>query len=84
MGSKNRPKIQGFESDPYDDFDGKLDDDPGGFSDTSKESLSTDWGDPASSDVGFSARRQIERQNDLKELYAQFDDGDEIDFGNEW
>ena len=84
MGSEDRSKIQNFESNPYDDIGDKLDDDPGGFSDIPKETFSADWEDPASSDGRFSARRQIERRNDLKELYAQFDDGDEIDFGYEW
>lgn len=87
MGTKNRPKDEDFDSDPYDDydeFDDEFDDALGNMKNLSKDFYSTDWEDPSGPESRFSTRRKIERRNDLKELYSNFDDGDELDFGNEW
>jgi hypothetical protein len=61
-----------------------LDDDLGNLKNLSKDFYSTAWEDPSGPESRISTRRKIERRNDLKELYSQFDDGDELDFGNEW
>lgn len=87
MPSKNR-KTREFDPDPYDDYDEELDE---GFDEEfddikhiSKDFYSTDWDDPSGNDKRFSTRRKIERRNDLKNLFSQFDDWDEIDIGNDW
>ena len=91
MGTKNRPKARGFDSDPCDEYDGyddvfgdEYDDSVGNMKNLSKDFYSTDWEDPSGPESRFSTRRKIERRNDLKELYSKFDDGDELDLGNEW
>jgi hypothetical protein len=87
MASKNR-KQREFNADPYDDYDEELDEGfDEAFDDTkhvSKDFYSMDWDDLSGSDNQFSTRRKIERRNDLKNLYAQFDDWDQIDIGNDW
>ena len=50
----------------------------------SKDFYSTDWEDPSEYGNRFSTRRKIERRNDLRNLYSQLDDGDDLDIGNEW
>jgi hypothetical protein len=87
MGSKYKPKKREIESDLYDDdyFDEFDDfDDVSNFKQLSKDFYSTDWHDPSDSDRRITARRKIERRRDLRDLYAQFDDGEELDLGNEW
>jgi hypothetical protein len=90
MGSKRQTKTRDFESDLYDDFDDYEDyqedfgDDVGNLKNLSKDFYSTDWEDPSDSEHRFSTRRKIERRNDLRNLYSQIDDADELDFGNEW
>ena len=84
MASKKRPKVRKFESDPYDEYDEDFDDDMDDIGNLSKDFYSADWEDPASSDQRFSTRRKIERRNDLKALYSQFDEWDDVDLGNEW
>lgn len=90
MGSKRQTKTRDFEPDLYDDFDDYEDyqedfgDDIGNLKNLSKDFYSTDWEDPSDSEHRFSTRRKIERRNDLRNLYSQIDDGDELDFGNEW
>jgi hypothetical protein len=87
MGTKHGSKNTEFDSDPYDDYEDyedELDDDLGNIKHLSKDFYSTDWEDPSESDYRFSTRRKIERRKDLKNLYSELDDGDELDFGNEW
>ena len=85
MGSKYKPRERDFESDLYDDdyFD-EFDDDVSNFKHLSKDFDSADWHDPPDTDRRITARRRIERRRELRDLYAQFDDGDELDLGNEW
>jgi len=84
MGRKRRSALQEFDSDPYDEYEEELDDDLDNLGNLSKDFYSTDWEDPSGSERRFSTRRKIERRNDLKELYSQFDDWDDFDFSNEW
>lgn len=88
MGSKHAPKQSKFDSDSFDDFDDDYDDYEDDFDDNvgnlknlSKDFYSTDWEDPSDR---LSARRKIERKKEFKESYSEYDDEDEIDFGNEW
>jgi len=90
MGSKRRPDSPDYESDlyedynDYDDYEDEFGDDVGNLKKLSKDFYSTDWEDPSGSENRFSTRRKIERRNDLRNLYSQIDDIDELDFGNEW
>jgi len=83
MGRKRRSDLQEFDSDAYDEYD-DLDGDLDGIGSLSKDFYSTDWEDPSGSERRFSTRRKIERKNDLKELFSQFDDWDESDLCDEW
>jgi hypothetical protein len=90
MGSKRKSKINNFESesfddlDYFDDFDDDFDMSSGDMRKLSKDFYSTDWEDPSENDRKFSTRRKIERRNDLKNLFSQFDDYDDIELGSDW
>lgn len=88
MGSKYRPKAWDDEKTPYDsyddDMDDDFDDDFNDFGDLSKDFYSTEWEDPSGSERRFSARRKIERRNDLKNMLSEFVDWDDIDLRNEF
>lgn len=85
MGRKARKrKFEELDFDPYDEFESDendLDD----FADLARDFYSTEWEDPQGHDRRFSTRRKIERRNELKDLYSQFDDwGDSFEMENEW
>jgi len=84
MRRKRRSDLQEFDSDPYDEYEDELDDDLDNLGNLSKDFYSTDWEDPSGPESRFSTRRKIERRNDLKELYSQFDDWDDLDLSSEW
>jgi hypothetical protein len=87
MGRKNKPEKPDYDLDlydEYDDYEEEFGDDFGNLKKMSKDFYSTDWEDPSEYDKRFSTRRRIERRNDLKDLFSQIDDADELDFGNEW
>ena len=87
MGSKYKPRAKDFESDDYDDYDAyddfsfDFDDSTDSFKNLSRDIYSTEWEDPSDR---ISARRKIERRRELKELYSQFDDGDDLYVGDDW
>ena len=80
MGTKERPKARKYNSNPYEDFDNDLDD----LDNLASDVFDMGCEDPSGPDNRISTRRKIERRNDLKELYSQFDDWDEIDLSNVW
>lgn len=85
MGSKHKRNTRDFESDSYDDYDVHDDfDDLEDLGYLSKDFYSTDWEDPSGPESRFSTRRKIERRNDLKKLYSQFDEFDDFELGNDW
>ena len=92
MASKNRAKKEKFYSDPLDDYndeladslDDDLDDDLAISEDMTQGFNSAARGTARGAKKGISARRKIERINELKELFSQFDDWDSIDVGTEW
>ena len=84
MGTKHRPKAWEYEQNQYDDYDSDLDDDLDDLGDLSRDFYSTDWEDPSGNERKFSTRRKIERRNDLKNLFSQFEDYDEIELGSDW
>ena len=81
--SKLKHDLFEFESDLYDDYD-ELDDDFDNLSDLAEDFYSTDWEDPSGPKRKTSARRQIERRNDLKDLISEFGGWDDIDRIDEW
>ena len=80
MGTKERPKAREFNSDPYEDFDSDLDD----LGYLSSDVNNMDGEDSSGPNSRLSTRRKIERRNELKELYSQFDDWDDTDLSNVW
>ena len=89
MATKKHLKKREFEKDTYSDYDYDcdydLDDDFGDIGELAKDFHSTDWEDPYSTNREISARRKIERRNDFKTLYSQFDDwNDDISWDKEW
>lgn len=92
MASKNRAKKERFYSDPLDDFNDELTEDLDDEVDDELligEDISQDFNSASqvSAQGGknrISARRMIERMNELKELSSQFDDWDDLDVGTEW
>ena len=92
MASKNRAKKEKFYSDPLDDYndeladrlDDDIDDDLIISEDMSQSFRNTTRGSARGVKKGISARRKIERMNELKELFSQFDDWDNMDVNTEW
>jgi len=72
-----RKKHQELDFDPYDEFDEDFDEDFD-VRDLSKNIHSSDWGDYYDTEERFSARRKIERRNDVKKLYSQLDEWEEF------
>ena len=83
MGRKARnQEFDDFDLDSYDDYG---DDDLGELADIARDFYSTEWEDPSGHERRISTRRKIERRNELKDLFSQFDDwGDEFEMENEW
>ena len=73
-----------YSDDFDDDFEDEFDDEIDSVSDLSRDFYSTDWEDPSGPKHRVSARRQIERRNELKDLISEFDDWDDYDLRNEW
>lgn len=72
-----------FDSDLYDDYS-EFDSDFDDLSDLAADFYSTEWEDPSRPKRKLSARRRIERRNDLKDLLAEFGNWDDIDRSDEW
>jgi len=83
MAKKARKKYKELDFDPFDEFDdafdGELD-----VKELSRDIQNSQWGDYYDTEERFSARRKIERRNDMKKLYSQLDDweqfGDRVDW----
>ena len=92
MASKNRAKKEKFYSDPLDDYndeltedlDDEVDDELLIGEDISQGFKSADRESTSGERKQISARRMIERMNELKELNSQFDDWDDLDIGTKW
>jgi hypothetical protein len=83
MAKKARKKYKELDFDPLDEFDDLYD---GDFdaSEISRESHSTGWDDYFETEERFSARRKIERRNDMKKLYSQLDEWEQFGDRAEW
>lgn len=79
MAKKARKKFKDADFDPYDEFGETFDEDL-----DVKELSSSEWDDYYETEERFSARRKIERRNDIKKLYSQLDEweqfGDRVDW----
>jgi hypothetical protein len=92
VATNNRAKKEKFYSDPLEDYsdeltedlDDEVDDDLLIGEDISQDFISADSEYICGESKQISARRKIERMNELKELYSQFDDWDDLDLGTEW
>lgn len=83
MSKKGREKFRVYEIDPFSDDD-DLDVDDFDYEDLTREVHSVERDEIFEKEERFSTRRKIERRNDMKELYSQFDEWDESDSRNHW
>ena len=83
MTKKARKKYKELDFDPFDEFDDLFSDDLDG-KELSKDIQSAGWDDYLETEERFSARRKIERRNDMRKLYSQLDEweqyGDRVDW----
>lgn len=84
MAKKASKKYKELDFDPFEEFD-EIFDDELDVKELSRDYSSSKWGDDSDDDDDrFSARRRIERRNDMKKLYSQLDDweqfGDRVDW----
>ena len=77
MASKKRKYRQKPEFDTFDELDYLYDDDLD-LADIAKDFYSTDWNKYADSEGRISARRQIERNKDMRKLYSELDEWEQF------
>ena len=80
MASKKRKARQKMTFDPYDDMDFMYDDDVE-IKDIARDFYSADSRYESAVESRITARRQIERRRDMKNLYSQLDEWE--DFGDD-
>jgi hypothetical protein len=84
MAKKARKKYKELDFDPYDDVDDLYDDELD-VKELSKDIYSTEWGDDYfEPEERFSARRKIERRNDMRKLYSQLDEFEQFGDRGDW
>jgi len=83
MSKKGREKFRVYEIDPFSDDD-DLDVDDFDYEALTREVHSVERDEIFEKEERFSTRRKIERRNDMKELYSQFDEWDESDSRHHW
>ena len=69
---------------PHADADNLWGDGEPDIGELAEEFYSTDWGDVFETEERFSARRKIERRDDMRKLYSQLDDFEEFGDSNDW
>ena len=83
MAKKARKKYKELDFDPLDEFDDLYGDDLD-VKELSRDIQHGGWDDYLDPEERFSARRKIERRNDMKKLYSQLDEweqfGDRVDW----
>lgn len=84
MGKKRKWDFDDLGFDPYDDDESGSDSEFDDIAELAGDFYSTEWEDPAGSDRRLSARRRIERRNELKDLYSEFDDWNDLELEKEW
>jgi hypothetical protein len=83
MTKKARKKYKELDFDPFDEFDDLYDDDLD-VKELSREVRNAGWGDYFESEERFSARRKIERRNDMRKLYSQLDEWEQFGDRADW
>jgi len=83
MAKKARKKYKELDFEPLEEFEDAYADDPD-LKELSSGMQDSDWDDSFDVEDQFSARRKIERRNDMKKLYSQLDEweqfGDRVDW----
>jgi hypothetical protein len=83
MSKKARKKHRELDFDPLDEFDDLYGDDFE-VNELSREIQNGGWDDYFETEERFSARRKIERRNDIKKLYSQLDEWEQFGDRAEW
>ena len=83
MAKRARKKYKELDFDPLDEFDELYDDEPD-VRELSREVQAAGWGDYYETEERFSARRKIERRNDMKKLYSQLDEWEQFGDRADW
>ena len=82
MSKKGREKFRVYEIDPYSDDD--FDEDYFDMDAISRDVQNAERDEIFEKEEKFSTRRKIERRNDMKQLYSQFDEWEEVDLRDNW
>ena len=83
MAKKARKQNREFEFEPFDDLDDMYDDDFD-LKELSKDFFSTEWNEPSQRSSHGTARRKIERRNEMRKLYSELNDWEEIGQTDDW
>jgi hypothetical protein len=83
MAKKARKKFKELDFDPLDEFDDAYDQEFD-VKDVARDSSNGGWDDHYDTEEHFSARRKIERRNDIKKLYSQLDEWEQFGDRNDW
>jgi hypothetical protein len=83
MAKKARKKFKELDFDPYDEFEEPVDEDFD-VKEVSREMSNGGWDDYYDTEERFSARRKIERRNDMKKLYSQLDEWEQFGDRADW
>ena len=83
MSKKARKKYRELDFDPLDELDDLYDDDFD-VNELARERHNTGWDDYFETEERFSARRKIERRNDMKKLYSQLDEWEQFGDRPDW
>ena len=83
MAKKARKKYKELDFEPFEEFEDAYGDELD-LKELSGGMHGADWDDSFETEERFSARRKIERRNDMKKLYSQLDEweqfGDRVDW----
>lgn len=83
MASRKRKFRHKMDFDPYDDVDFMYDDDID-IKDIARDFFSVDSGYEPNESSRITARRQIERNREMKKLYSELDDWKEFGDHDDW
>ncbi|MDT8320706.1 MAG: hypothetical protein RQ826_09310 [Xanthomonadales bacterium] len=83
MAKRKHGKPKAYEIDLYEDFESPFDADAD-LDELSSELAGTDPDDFFEPGERFSARRKIERRNDMRRLYSQLDEWEEFGSRYDW
>lgn len=83
MAKKARKQTREFEFEPFDDIDDMYDEDID-LKELSKDFFSTEWNEPTQRSSHGTARRKIERRNEMRKLYSELNDWEEFGQSDDW